>query len=306
MTRMNKIVIANYDVYADDTPAIEINGIDINTVYHYSIQKYRGDADKYIKSKKEILTLSQCSSECIKNNNCHLCKLTDYITNDGILNCPYIYKTTSIKEPKLNSQSYVLWHYIKKFLIYRNKFGKYASYLSLNDEFTVDDKLYNILKAIPEFSLKYAFEASYDLEEYKAKIFEDKKFKYYIPSKFHKPFFNSLLELYKDEIERYRSFINCQILMDKETVKYLQWREYQNNPLIEIGDYYFIANDNIYTLSNLPSFLHYNKDARVKFLSFLKIDINLAYDYFKEHKLFYDFSNRFLLETMESIINRNE
>ena len=85
-----------------------------------------------------------------------------YKCDDAVYNCPYIYKITDIKEPKSNSQSYVLWHYIKKFLIYRKKFGKYASYLSLNDEFIVDDKLYNIFKLIPEFSLKNAFDANFN------------------------------------------------------------------------------------------------------------------------------------------------
>lgn len=273
-------------------------------MYYYSTHKYYGNADKYVKSKKSVLTLGQCSGQCINNNKCHLCKLTN-INNDAIYSCPYIYKITDIKEPKANSQSYVLWHYIKRFLTYRNKFGKYASYLSLNDEFTVDDGLYNILKTIPEFSLKNAFNAEYDLEEYKTKILEDRKLKYCIHSNFRKPFFNSLLQQYKDEIERRRQFLNCQILIDKETVKYLQWREYQSDPLIEIGDYYFIINDNVYMVNNLPSFLHYNKNADTKYISFLKTDINLVYDYCKNHKLLpLDYSNRFVVETIEKLINR--
>ena len=302
---MDTQVIANYDIFEDKNPALEINNININNVYYFVIKTYHGTTEKYINSQKQLLQLYQCTGQCLSDNICHTCKLALNINDENIVkNCPYVYQITDIKEPKKNSKSYILWHYIKNFLIYRNKFGKYASYLSVNDEFEIDDKLYYKLKDIPEFSLKHAFNTEFTLDEYKEKILQDPKFKYYISSSIKKPFFHSLLNYYIDELERHRDFVNCRILMDKNTVDYLKWKDYHNQALVEIGDYYIITISQVYFTNKLPAFIYYKKNIHNIYLSFLKKDAKLVYEYIQNNDLLpYHFCSQLLRDNLKEILH---
>ena len=94
--------------------------------------------------------------------------------------------------------------------------------------------------------------------------------------------------------------------MDKDTISYLQWKDHQQEPLIEIGDYYFILIYYVYNAKNFPSYIFFKqiKDT-YSYLSFLKKDINLVYEYCKHNTLLsYKYANQYLIETLEKLINK--
>lgn len=286
------------DVYIYSNSNLTINNINLKDVYYFECP-YRNET-------KRVLNLYQCSGECLSNNANHKCKLAaSSTTRFYIHSCPYLIDITSINEPRRESKPYVLWHYIYKYLQYRLSFGKYADYLSNNDNCIVSEQLYNKLKTIPEFSMKHVFRAECDLDDMKKKIQNNIQYKFYLSLPFDTVFFQSLRKHYLDELQYHKDVYSCRILVDKDTADYLAWKDNQNYPLADIGNYYLILYD-LHHIGMLPDFLHINTTFTTEQIAFFrKEDIQQVYSFFQNNYT-RNYMYHYITECLEKLLNQNE
>lgn len=294
------------DIFENVDSTLTINGISINTIYPYNI-----DYKSYARtSDKQKLTMVQCKGQCLCDREFHTCKLLQE-TGDFMIaqDCPYAYNVIQINEPRKNSKPAVFFKYLCKYLKYRLRYGKYADWLSQNDHLLVSDELYEQLKHIPEFSLKNCFRCDYDLEELKEKIREDNTLIWhiYMPQRHYSvALFTSLKQHYEDELSRYKEICNCRMLLDKETSDYLNWRDNQPEIILEIGDYYFVNSNYIFSFKReeLPDFIFRQEKSDYNRISFLKQDLAKVYDWASSRAIMYNQNvQKYFVERLEKLLH---